>query len=192
MRLRFALSILFVISAAPALAGTAAGQFDVKITLNGAAGGAVGAGAVNSSCTSSSGSGISSASVQVQCTQNVFTTITRVNPAQAPSFITSFRLARGLELPDYCRNEQLGLAEQAARIDCRIDELPSRMADYQLEDGGGWNLEGRLYALEGNGAAAHAQTLNRLQLKNAQGTLTALDVDRNKNQFETVEMLVSF
>jgi hypothetical protein len=192
MRPPFALGILFAFAAGPALAGTATGQFGVQITLNGANSGAVATNASGSSCTSSSGSGSSSASVKVQCTPNVFAIITRVNPAKTPQFITSFRPARDSALPDYCRNEQPGLAGQMARIACPIDELPNQVSDSDLEDGGGWNVEGRLYALEGNSPAAHAQTLAQLQLKNAQGTLTALYVDRTKNQFETVEMLVSF
>src|SRR5665647_988974 len=100
MSAKLVLGVSLLLAAATSFAGGASGQFAVQITLNSNSNS-------NNSCTSASASGAGSASVQVQCTANVF-----VDIAQDNRFMPSFRPARDSLLPDYCRNEQMGLAGQ--------------------------------------------------------------------------------
>jgi hypothetical protein len=187
VRRNFAFCISLLLAAAATSAGTAVGQFNVKVTLNPSSSTSNG-----NICTSASGSGVSSSSVQVQCTTNVFVNIARVKATETGQFITSFRPARDSLFPDFCRNEQIAFAGQPEPIACRIDDLPGQIADADVEEGGGWSIEGRLYAVNANATSGQAQTLARLKLGNNQGTLTALRVDHADGRSGAVEMLVSF
>ena len=71
MRSKLVLGASLLLAVASCLAGSADGQFEVKVTLNS-----------NGSCTSITGSAIGSSLVQVRCTANVF-----VNIAQIGSFM---------------------------------------------------------------------------------------------------------
>ncbi|OGA99984.1 MAG: hypothetical protein A3E79_10310, partial [Burkholderiales bacterium RIFCSPHIGHO2_12_FULL_61_11] len=139
----------------------------------------------HNSCTSASASGAGSSSVQVQCTANVFVAIAPVG-----RFMPGFRPARDSLLPDYCRNELMGLAGQTARIACRLDDAQGPLAHADDEAEEGWNVESRLYAVANE--ATPAQTPARLHLQNQQGTLTALRVAYAEGHFGPVEMLISF
>ena len=162
-----------LLAAAAGFAGTSTGQFAIQITLN-------------NSCTSATDSGAGGASVQVSCTANVF-----VNIAQG-RFMPGFRPGRDSLLPDYCRNEQMGLASQAARITCRLDDAQRPLAYGDDETDEGWKVESRLYAVDGDATATQAQTQARLRLQGNRGTLTALRVAHADGRLGPVEMLVSF
>ena len=178
MRGKLVLGVSLLLAAATSFAGSASGQFEVKVTLNSNS---------NGTCTSASGSGAGSSSVQVQCTANVF-----VDIAQVGSFRPGFRPARDSLLPDYCRNEQMGLAGQIARIACRLDDTQGALAYAEPEADDGWKIESQLYAVDTSATATSAQTLALLHLQNKQGTLTALRVAHADGHFGPVEMLISF
>ncbi len=177
MRAKLVLGVSLLLAAATSFAGSAGGQFDVQITLNDNS---------KSICTSATGSGAGGASVQVSCTANVF-----VNIAQG-RFMPGFRPGRDSLLPDYCRNEQMGLASQAARITCRLDDTQRPLAYGDDETDEGWKVESRLYAVDGDATATQAQTQARLRLQDNRGTLTALRVAHADGRLGPVEMLVSF
>ena len=164
-----------LLAAATGFAGGAGGQFEVQITLNGNS---------NNLCTSATGSGAGGASVQVSCTANVF-----VNIAQG-RFLPGFRPSRDTLLPDYCRNELMGRADQAARITCRLDDAQRQLADAGDEADDGWKVERQLYAVDTDAAAT--QTQARLRPQDHRGTLTALRVAHADGHLGPVEMLVSF
>lgn len=176
MSAKLVLGVSLLLAAATSFAGSASGQFAVQITLNSNR---------NTSCTSASASGAGSTSVQVQCTANVFVDIAPDN-----RFMPRFRPARDSLLPDYCRNEQMGLGDQMARIACRLDDAQGALAYADDEADEGWTVESQLYAVDTQ--ARQAQTLARLHLENQQGTLTALRVAYAEGHFGPVEMLISF
>lgn len=200
MRFNLAFGTFLALAAATCLAGTTGGQIGVQITLNGGGTGNAASGANSSSgfCTSSSGATAGSTSVQVECSANVYVNIVPVKVTAAVKlpaigeFITTYRLTRDSALSDDCRRELTGISGQAIRRMCGLDTSRGQSDDSVAEADEGWNLEGRLYATDMHTGSAQAQTLARLKLKNSQGTLTALRVDRTNNRFETVEMLVSF
>lgn len=181
MNAKLFLGVSLLLAAATSFAGSAGGQFSVQITLN-------------NSCTSATGSGAGSASVQVRCSSNVF-----VDIAQVGRFMPGFRPAQDTLLPDYCRNEQTGLAGQMARIACRLGDAqgPLAYAGNGAGDGAGdeadegWKIESRLYAVDTHGTANEAQTLAR-RLEDKRGTLTALRVAYAEGRFGPVEILISF
>jgi len=121
----------------------------------------------------------------VQCTANVF-----VDIAPDSRFMPGFRPARDSLLPDYCRNEQMGLGDQMARIAGRLDDAQGALAYADDEADEGWTVESQLYAVDTQ--ARQAQTLAGLHLENQQGTLTALRVAYAEGHFGPVEMLISF
>lgn len=176
MSAKLVLGVSLLLAAATSFAGGANGQFAVRITLNSHS---------TNSCTSASASGAGSASVQVQCTANVF-----VDIAQDNRFMPGFRPARDTLLPDYCRNEQMGLAGQMARNACRLDDAQGALASADDEADDGWKIESRLYAVDTE--ATQVQTLARRHLQDQQGTLTALRVAYAEGHFGPVEMLISF
>lgn len=102
----------------------------------------------------------------------------------------SFRPARDTLLPDYCRSEQMGLADQMARTACRLDDDQGPLAYADDEADEGWKVESRLYAVDTE--AMPAQALARLRLEDERGTLTALRVAYAEGHFGPVEMLISF
>ncbi|MGH6641016.1 MAG: hypothetical protein ACREBY_20720 [Polaromonas sp.] len=175
MRAKLVLGVSLLLAAVTSFAGSAGGQFNVQITLNDNS---------NNICTSATGSSAGGASVQVSCTANVF-----VNIAQG-RFMPGFRPSRDSLMPDYCRNEQMGLASQAARITCRLDDAQRPLAYGDDETDEGWKVESRLYA--GDTTATQAQTQARLRLQGNRGTLTALRVAHADGRLGPVEMLVSF
>lgn len=180
MSAKLVLGVSLVLAAATSFAGGASGQFAVQITLN------------NNSCTSASGSAAGSSSVQVQCSTNVFVAIAPVTPPEVGRFMPSFRPARDTLLPDYCRNEQMGLADQMARTACRLDDAQGPLAYADDEADEGWKIERQLYAVDTHGTASEAQTLAHLRLEDERGTLTALRVAYADGHFGPVEMLISF
>jgi len=186
-----ALGVSFLLMAAASLAGTAAGQFSVQITLinpqNTTGNG--------NTCTSASGAGTGSTSVQVRCNTDVFVNIAPVNIAQVSNsntlgnarFLPGYRPARDSLLPDYCRNEASPV-DRAARLTCRLGDRG--LATAGDEDDDGWEVENRRYAMGPEAAAIETQA--RLRLQDAWGTLTAVRLAHAGNQPRSVEMLVSF
>ena len=176
---KLVLGISLLLAAASSLAGSAGGQFEVKVTLTNGSNS-------NGTCTSATGSAIGSSSIQVRCTANVF-----VNIAPVSSFMPGFRPARDSLLPAYCRNEQMGLADQIARIACRLDDAQAPRTYGETETDDGWKVESQLYAVDTD--ATQGQSLARLQLQEKQGTLmTALRVEHADGHFGPIEMLISF
>lgn len=178
MSAKLVLGVSLLLAAATSFAGGASGQFSVQVTLN------------NNSCTSASGSAAGSSSVEVQCSTNVFVAIAPVTPPEVGRFMPSFLPARDSLLPDYCRNEQMGLAGQMARIACGLDDDQGPLAHAETEADEGWKIESQLYAVDTHGT--QAQTLARLRLEDKRGTLTALRVAHADGRFGPVEMLISF
>lgn len=157
-------SLLF--AAATVWAGSAGGQFVVRVTLNNQN---------NNICTSAYGANAGNTPVQVTCTSNVFVNIVQLTTARmlTPStdgrFITGFGLARSI----------LSSALNAGQID-----------DAVAQQDQGWNFEGSIYA--GNATPEQAKQLAKRRLRNSEGMLTALNVMGDKGQPATVELLVSF
>ena len=160
-------------------AGTASSVFAVQVTLSSA-----------SSCTSASSTGAASSSVQVQCNSNIFVRIDPLNGFGDGRFVTGFSPVRDTLLPDNCRNERGGLAGQPAGQACGTGSDDASAVQGDLDDNGGWGMEGRLYSI--NADAASRPVRARLRLRNSEGTVTALRVDRTASQHDTVELLVSF
>ena len=186
MRGKLVLGVSLLLAAATSFAGSAGGQLGVQITLNNNG---------SNSCTSATGSGAGSSSVQVQCTTNVFVNIAQVSVQDVGRFMPGLRPARDSLLPDYCRNEQMGIAGQMARITCRLDDARDQLADAGGETDDGWKVAGQLYAVNTNATdatAAHAQNLVRRHLEDDRGTLTALRVAHADGHLGPVEMLISF
>ncbi|WP_293603519.1 hypothetical protein [Polaromonas sp. UBA4122] len=182
MSAKLVLGVSLLLAAAASFAGGASGQFAVQITLNNNSNS-------NSICTSASGSAAGSSSVQVQCTSNVFVEIAPVTPQAAGRFMPGFLPARDSLLPDYCRNEQMGLAGQMARIACGLDDDQGPLAYADDEADEGWKVESQLYAVDTH--ATQAQTA-LLRLEDKRGTLLALRVAHADGHFGPVEMLISF
>lgn len=180
MRGKLALGVSLLLVAVASFADTAAGQFAVQITLNNPQN----ITGNNNICTSATGSGTNSSSVQVRCTTNVY-----VNLATA-KFLPGYRPARDSLLPDFCRNELLGVSSQAARMTCRLDDARRQLADAGDEADDGWKIESRLYAVDTDAAAT--QTQARLRLQDERGTLTSLRVAHAGGHSGAIEMLVSF
>lgn len=178
-----ALGVLLMLAAAACLAGAAAGQLSVQITLN-VPGNTTGNG---NACTSATGSGGSGASVQVTCNSNVFVNIAQVRLGNA-RFMPGYRPTRDSLLPDYCRNE-LSRNDPGARYTCRLQDQ-RQVATAGEESDDGWEIESRRYALDTEAAATEKQA--RLRLQDDRGTVTALHLAHAGNHAGSVEMLVSF
>jgi hypothetical protein len=188
MRAHFLLATGLLAGIASCQAGTATGQFNVQVNLNGAS---------SNICTSTSGAAIGGTAVEVQCNSNVYVAIAQVKavsttPAsQKGRFATSFRPIRDTPLPDNCRTEATGATGLAARASCGLNSYRAQADDSVAETDQGWTVEGRVYAVESNDTPL-GQTLARLRLRNSEGTLTALRLAPGNSRLETVEMLVSF
>ena len=160
--------MLAVVTGQTATSATSAGQIGVQISLTGAQAAAV-------SCTSKSGAANDSTPVQVTCTSNVFVNIAQVSlsreslPSVAGQFITGFGLARSIKFSE-----------------CIVGQIN----DAAAQVGRGWNFEGWIYAC--NNTPERARQLARWELRNAEGTLTALRVVGDNDHPGAFEMLVSF
>jgi len=178
-----AFGVFLLLMAAASLAGTAAGQFSVQITL------------VNPSnttgngnaCISASGAGAGGSSVQVRCNTNVFVSIAPVNPLGNARFQPGFRPTRDSLLPDYCRSE-LSRNDPGSRMACRLDDQRQASAGDEADDG--WEFESRRYAMGPEAAEMEKQA--RLRFQDVQGTLTAVRLAHAGNHSKSIEMLVSF
>ena len=101
MRSKLVLGASLLLAVASCLAGSADGQFEVKVTLNS-----------NGSCTSITGSAIGSSLVQVRCTANVF-----VNIAQIGSFMPAgFSPAQDTRLPAWDWDWETRLSAWATQL----------------------------------------------------------------------------
>lgn len=196
MRGRLALGASLLLMAAASLAGTAAGQFSVQITLTDPRNTT----GNDNICTSASGAGTGSTSVQVRCNTDVFVNIAPISIAPVTNaqvsnpnvlgnarFLPGYRPARDSLLPDYCRHEA-SRADHAARLTCRLGDRGLATAGDEGDDG--WEIESRRYAMGPEAAAT--ETHARLRLQDAFGTLTAVRLAHAGNQSKSVEMLVSF
>jgi hypothetical protein len=178
------LGVSFLLMAAASVAGTAAGQFSVQVTLS-VPGNTTGNG---NACISATGSGSGGASVQVTCNSNVFVNISQVRSLGNARFMPGYRPTRDSLLPDYCRNE-LSRNDPGARYTCRLQDQ-RQVATAGEESDDGWEIESRRYALDTDAAAVEKQA--RLRLQDDRGTVTALHLAHAGNLSKSVEMLVSF
>ncbi|UUZ65089.1 hypothetical protein LP417_10710 [Polaromonas sp. P1-6] len=180
MRTKFVTGVSLLLAVASSFAGSASGQFVVKVTVKSADN------ANSGICIGTTTSGAGSSSIQVRCSPGIAVSVSQTGVRIPGRFMPGYRPAQDSLLPDYCRSE-ISRGDQAARITCRLDDQRQLSAGNETDEG--WEIESRLYAV--NTEDAQTQTA-RLRLQEDRGVLTALRLASANGRSGPVEMLVSF